>query len=438
MWDAVWDRRKMTRKAITCEVDSIAKRARLEPRANPYWIGLAGGRGGVSLGYRRAARGPGSWVAKVVIDKKRIEERLGAADDAGAPPDALDFRDAVTAALAWSGTRESEIVRNESGPGVTVRDCVETYISERKARSDRGLDAEQRLGKHVLADGKLADVPLARLTAAALRGWRKRLGPMAPATQNRLCNDLRAALNAAVDADSRRYPAHLPGEIRTGLKAIAAAETARKQILATPDVVALVDAAFEADEDFGRLVAVLAATGARFGQVAEITVGDVQPKQGRIMVPPAEKGRPGQVKPKIAVPVGPDLLDRLAPVLAGRKGHEPLLTRWLLKQTGAHVWEKVKRQSWRTSSEMARPWAKIVEKLELPEGTIPYSLRHSSIVRGLNAGLPVRLVAALHDTSVAMIEKHYSAYIVDMSEELVRRAIVPISSAAVTQLRVVS
>ena len=424
------------RTAVTSEIDSPAKRARLEVRANPYWVGLAGGRGGVSLGYRKGARGPGAWIGKVVIDKKRIEERLGTADDTGAPTDALDYRDATSAALAWAAAKETVLVRNDPEPDVTVRAAIEAYIGDRVARSGRGIDARQRLTKHVLADGKLADTPLTRLTSSALRAWRKRLEAMAPATQNRLCNDLRAALNAAVEADSRRYPAHLPGEIRTGLKALAAAETARKQILATPDVVRLVDTAFELDDDFGRLVAVLASTGARFGQVAEITVADVQMKQGRIMVPPAEKGRPGAVKPKIAVPVGQDLLERLAPVLAGRKGHEPLLQRWLLKQTGPFTWEKVKRQSWRTASEMARPWSKIVEKLGLPD-TIPYSLRHSSIVRGLNAGLPVRLVAALHDTSVAMIEKHYSAYIVDMSEELARRAIVPITSAETIGLRVV-
>jgi len=51
-----------------------------------------------------------------------------------------------------------------------------------------------------------------------------------------------------------------------------------------------------------------------------------------------------------------------------------------------------------------------------------YALRHSSIVRALGAGLPIRLVAALHDTSVEMIEKHYAAFIVDATEELARRA----------------
>ena len=30
------------------EIDTAAKRARLAPRKNPYWRGIAGGRGGVS------------------------------------------------------------------------------------------------------------------------------------------------------------------------------------------------------------------------------------------------------------------------------------------------------------------------------------------------------------------------------------------------------
>jgi hypothetical protein len=32
---------------------------------------------------------------------------------------------------------------------------------------------------------------------------------------------------------------------------------------------------------------------------------------------------------------------------------------------------------------------------------IPYALRHSSIVRAIRSGLPIRLVAALHETSLS-------------------------------------
>ncbi|WP_348640705.1 hypothetical protein [Mesorhizobium sp. AA22] len=57
---------------------------------------------------------------------------------------------------------------------------------------------------------------------------------------------------------------------------------------------------------------------------------------------------------------------------------------------------------------------------------IPYGLRHSSIVRGIRANLPIRLVAALHDTSVQMIERHYGRWIVDGLEDLAAAAVVPL------------
>jgi hypothetical protein len=37
-------------------------------------------------------------------------------------------------------------------------------------------------------------------------------------------------------------------------------------------------------------------------------------------------------------------------------------------------------------------------------------------------------VAAVHDTSGMMIEKHYGAFIVDATEDLLRRAMVPMAT----------
>jgi hypothetical protein len=51
-----------------------------------------------------------------------------------------------------------------------------------------------------------------------------------------------------------------------------------------------------------------------------------------------------------------------------------------------------------------------------------YCLRHSSIVRMLLRNVPIRLVASLHNTSVAMIEKHYSRYITEHSIDDITRA----------------
>ena len=161
--------------------------------------------GGVSLGYRRLSpKATGRWIAKIVFDGNRIEEALGYSDDDGAPHAALTYRQAVAAALEWSRRQGAAITaQREAGASAngvpTVAMAIETYIARRKANDARngGITAG-RLTRHVLIDQKFAAVPLAKLRAADIVAWRARLPQvMAPATQNRLLGDLRAALNAA-------------------------------------------------------------------------------------------------------------------------------------------------------------------------------------------------------------------------------------------------
>src|SRR5215210_2657177 len=116
-------------------IGTTAKRAKLAARKNPYWHGVSGGRGGVSLGYRKPSRGPGSWIVKIVVDGSRLEERIGAADDSGAGPDALDYPKAVTAAYAWARQTYAGIEARQAGEGdavtATVRSAILAYIAAR-------------------------------------------------------------------------------------------------------------------------------------------------------------------------------------------------------------------------------------------------------------------------------------------------------------------
>ena len=76
-------------------------------------------------------------------------------------------------------------------------------------------------------------------------------------------------------------------------------------MLSDADVRRVVAEAQPLDEDFGRpFVMLLAATGARFRQVTEILVGDVQPEARRILVPVSSKGRGVEPEQHIAVPRG--------------------------------------------------------------------------------------------------------------------------------------
>src|SRR5262249_25414160 len=79
---------------------------------------------------------------------------------------------------------------------------------------------------------------------------------------------------------------------------------------------------------------------------------------------------------------------------------------------------------WRWSSNDA--WRdgvrKVVAKIgEGPETTL-YCLRHSSIVRQLLRGVPLQLVALVHDTSPQMIQSHYGKYVDQFGADRVREA----------------
>ena len=49
------------------------------------------------------------------------------------------------------------------------------------------------------------------------------------------------------------------------------------------------------------------------------------------------------------------------------------------------------------------------------------------MLRSILVGLPLRVVASAHDTSVAMIERTYSAHITDFADTLSRRALLEIA-----------
>ena len=128
------------------------------------------------------------------------------------------------------------------------------------------------------------------------------------------------------------------------------------------------------------------------------------------------------------MPVGADVIAALAPVIEGRSTDEVLLCRWRYVQIKGREWRRDRRGPWTSASELTRPWKAICGQLKLKD-VVPYALRHSSIVRGIRSGLPIRLVAAMHDTSVAMIERHYARYIVDGLEELAAKAVVPLTNS---------
>ena len=116
------------------------------------------------------------------------------------------------------------------------------------------------------------------------------------------------------------------------------------------------------------------------------------------------------------VPISVGLAARLA---AAVEGQAP--TASLLVKPSCEPWRK---------SDHSRPFARVARRARLdPHKVTLYALRHSSIVRQLLAGVPIRVVAVNHDTSVVMIERTYSRYIGDHSDALARVALLDTTPA---------
>jgi integrase len=418
-----------------------ARRA-LKARKKPYCRSLGPG---TAIGYQRKERG-GIWLAVEYLGGKNYRQtKLGVADDVLDADGAavLDYEQAKKAATTriarWRATDRASV----DGPAPTVRSAVEVYVGMRDAREraqdrPRG-DAKNRLALHVLADD-IADVALHELTEAQLVRWiERRPAELSPSTVRRIINDFKAALNMAAKKHRSRLPAEMPTIIRHGLATVEASSPQARDGAALSDIdvrrvieaARAVDAEGGWDGDLFRLVLTLAGTGARFSQVARLRVADVQVTQGRIMVPTSRKGRGVKKLSHIGFRVGNDVIEALRPAIAGRRGSEPLLLRWRHRQvkateTSPPRWERISRGAWLNASELTRPWAFIVMRAGLPADIVPYALRHSSIVRMLKSGLPIRLAASLHDTSSAVIERHYASVVTDAMDELAARALIPL------------
>jgi integrase len=362
---------------------------------------------GIGLGYRRN-QSVGTWIVRVADGKgANATKAFAFADDA-------EDADGTTILNYWQAQdRAREISRagesSDEPPRepITIFRALEGYEADLRTRGgDIGNVA--RVRGHLPEN--LGTKRVALLTSRDLRSWRDALAShLASASVNRTCAAFKAALNLVADHDeaigNRRA-------WETGLGSIPDAEEARNVILADSVVRRVIAGAYRDSEQFGLLVEVAAVTGARVSQLARTEVQDAQLDRDdpRLMIPSSRKGRSGKKPMRRPVPIPTSLASRLQVVVAGRAGNNPLL----VKPSGA-PWKKSDH------SRLFRRTAKAAG--QNPSEVTIYALRHSSIVRQLLGGVPVRVVAANHDTSVTMLERTYSRHIGDHSDALARTAL---------------
>ena len=373
-------------------------RTGLPVRTKPYKAPLDFG---LTLGYRRNRAGAGTWIAIVANGKGgQTEHRLGYADDEQAGPHerpALSFGDASKAARTHAAGRGAGLTDDPP----TIDAALTKYETNLRARGANAANSKMpRFHLTEVLLGQRTD----RVQGAHLMEWRDGLieRGMKRSTCNRVVKPLVAALNLVASLD-RRVRTNAEAW-KVGLKMLEDATVARDAILTEPQVKAVVFAAYDISFEFGLFVQMHAETGGRASQLRTLTVADF--KGDRVMMPPHNKGK-GERKSPTSVPVNPELAEFLVDAVGDRPGFAPLLRR----EDGL-AWQPADQ---RYRFERARKAAK------LPEGTTIYALRHSSIVQALQDGAPAAIVADWHTTSLAMLTKHYAAFMKDHHDDLIRR-----------------
>jgi integrase len=380
------------------ELETRTQRSKLIPRRKPYSLRIAPG---IRLGYRRN-EGAGTWnVLCADGTGGSWLKRIAIADD---HEDAdgktiMDFWQAIESARKLA--RATDGVNDAERPA-TVKEALGAYRRDLVARD--GNEANATVLLNHISPG-LAARPVSMLTPKEIRAFRDGLiaTGITKATVNRYMKALVACLNLAARLDDR-----ITNMKAWKLSALPDATEARNVILIDDQVRTVVAGAYEIEHAFGLLVETLAVTGPRVSQAARLTVGDLL--LDRLMMPPSRKGSKKKHAEKRPIPIPLGLAAKLRTAAGDRPAHARLLLRSDNKPWGP--------------SAHARPFGRAAKAAGLdPDVVTIYALRHSSIVRQLLAGVPTRVVAAHHDTSVPQLEKHYSKYILDYTDAMTRRAL---------------
>ena len=399
----------MARKVRAGDAKLLSRTARetLKRNRKPYYRLIERG---TYLGYRKPQRGPGTWVVRRYIGSDRYTVRnLVTAD--GYPIFADDQEDANGGTVLdfWQAQDSARKHKNQltgnAGP-YTVTNAMEDYLRFAEAEG-RGVhtirDARYRAKALILP--KLGETEVAALTADKLRRWRDDLVKAPPrvrtrkghaqkhravagddakrarrSSANRTWSILRAALNhafhngkAASDLAWRK------------VKPFKAVDAARVRYLSIAEAKRLINAC---ESNFRLLVQAALQTGARYGELAGLTVADFNLDVGTVQVRQSKSGKPRHV---VLTDEGVALFKQLT---AGRAGDEIILHK------GAGT-------AWAFAHQI-RPMVEAVKRAKIKPPISFHGLRHTWASHAVMNGTPLMVVARnMGHSDTRMVEKHY-------------------------------
>lgn len=378
----------------------VADREKLKPRRDPYWARIGAG---AYLGFRKMrADSVGSWTVRWRDPATGKQPRQPLGEFEHLPPSER-YDAAVKAANEWLA-HFTQVGRTDVK---TVADACDAYIKRLRKQRGEGAanEAEQRLKRLVLADTKLANLPLAKLTKAHMKAWRTSVedAPMqqggfgdmklseatkrklkrkrSPATVNRDLAVFRAVLNLAL------AEGHVVSAVawQAALTPIKGATRRRRVYLDRQQRARLIEVA---PPDLALFIRGMAALPLRPGALAALTVASFDKRLNTLAVGKDKAGAGRSIKMPASVVA-----------LLTEASRNKLPTAPLFARATGQAWDK---DSWVPAFKAAAAAA------GLPAEATLYSLRHSTISDLATDGVDLATIAAISGTSVAMIERFYS------------------------------
>ncbi len=362
----------------TYNLKTIAGRAALTPKREPYWAEL---QVGGHLGYRAGAD---TWLAKHrdPATGKRLGKALGKAKHQGTAA----YDEMAALARAWFATIGQGVVTDW-----TVADACDHYLAGllAKHRNNTHKDTKTRINAKI-AGNIIAKIKLADLRQHHVQDWLNSLLKAdtdddndvlrrSQDSANRDLATLKSILNTAYTAQaviSNRAWATV-----TKFKGVGRPRP--NAYLSSAQRKTLLDAC---PDDLQLLVKAALLTGFRPGELAALKVGDLSKATGTIRVEDSKTGFR-----EVAI-------SREAMAFFVEQAKDKLPAAYLLTRADGAMWCNDK---WNDLFPDARQAA------GLPEGVVLYSCRHTRLSDLVMAGIDLLTIAKLAGTSIEMIEKNY-------------------------------
>lgn len=384
---------------MATKIDTVASRAKLQARREPYWAKVAAGQ---FIGYR-AGDDEGSWIARARTEQGQRYQALGAFDKF-AP--ALRYEMAVETARAWF----KHVNEGGSTDDVTVAELCSMRIDEvtQKRGANAGQDVQSRI-RRLLESDPIARKVARKLTKRDFEALRQRI--TGPKSQSTGARDL-AAVRAVFSLGLSRGVLTSDAPFREALKGEKVTSRIVRDLVVTPTEVERIIQ--NAPEDLGKLIRLLALLPIRPGAAANLLVRDWNPQTRELLIR-SDKAGAGR-----KLTAGTALALFIDEQVKGKFGGD-----FIVPRADGTAWRK---DSWKHSVKAAALAAgvglvdrqvvsltttrksKERQALDLRQQETRftlYSLRHSGITNMAAAGVPLLVIASLGGTSVQMIQAHY-------------------------------